>query len=275
MLKGSKLKNNICILGNNSIYTKIICKEFDDNNITYSLVLENDLIPIKFYFSKLCNIPLKLDNLLNSGKYKSLPKLNIFTFRLMFEDLLFKKSLRYKEIIKPYINYIAKTKNIYYTPNVNHIQTSKIIENLNCDIGIFGGIGIVDNLIIEKFNKFCLNAHPAPLPECRGGGALENTLFYELKPSVNVHYGTKGIDEGKIIKVNELKLSKDDCFNSISYKLTILCAKSLVDVIMDFENNMTVSVKDNKGKLHYWKDCNINIQKIARNNLKKLLNELK
>lgn len=274
MLKGFRLKNKICILGNNSIYTKMICKELDENNMDYRLILEKTSVPKKVYFSKLCIFPLKLDNLLNAGKYKALPKLSIFTFKLIIEDFLFKKSTKYKEIIKPYVNYSPKTKNIYYTPNVNHVQTSKIIENLNCDIGIFGGVGIVDSLIIEKFNKFCLNAHPAPLPECRGGGALENTLFYALKPSVSVHYGTAGIDEGKIIKVNELKLSKDDCFNSISNKLTVLCAKSLVDVIIDLENNTTLSLKDNKGKLHYWKDCNISIQKIARNNLKKLLGEL-
>lgn len=275
MQKGFELKNKICVLGNSSIYTKMICKEFDDNQIEYMLVLEKATTSKKVYFSKLCNIPLKLYNLLNSEKYKGLPKLNIFTFKLIFEDLLFKKSSIYKEIIKPYINYIPKTKNIYYTPNVNHVQTSKIIEDLNCDIGIFGGVGIVDGLIIKKFNKFCLNAHPAPLPECRGGGALENTLYYGLNPSVSVHYGTAGIDEGEIINVNELKLNKNDSFNSIANKLTILCAKSLLKAITDFEKNVIPISKENKGKLHYWKDCNLNIQKTARSNLKKILSKIK
>ena len=31
---------------------------------------------------------------------------------------------------------------------------------------------------------------------------------------------------------------------------------------------------ENNGKLHYWKDCNINIQKNARKNLEKLLSKL-
>lgn len=275
MQKGFRVKNRICILGNNSIYTKMICKEFDDAGVKYYLILEKTPLAQKKYFSKLCTIPLKLDNLLNSGKYKALPKLSFFTWKLVIEDLLFKKSSRYKMLVKLYINYVPKTKNIYYTPSVNHVKTKNIIEDLKLDVGLFGGVGIVDGLIIGQFKKFCINAHPAPLPECRGGGALENTLYYGLKPSVSVHFATAGIDEGEIIKVNELQLSTDDCFHSISVKLSILCAESLLQFVLDFENDLIKSLKYNDGKLHYWKDCNINIQKIARKNLKRLLDELK
>lgn len=271
MQKGFKLKNKICILGNNDIYTKMICKEFDDNKIDYTLIIEKKQMKEKTYFSKFCNIPLKLDSLLNTGKYKALPKLNIFTIELLIKDLLFKKSKRYKSIVDPFLNYIPKTNNIYYTPSVNHIKTSKLIKDLDLDIGVFGGVGIVDGLIIDEFNKFCINAHPAPLPECRGGGALENTLRYGLKPSVSVHFATAEIDGGKIIKVTELLLSKDDSFNSVSFKLTILCAKSLAKIIIGIQNDETYQLTENNGKLHFWKDCNINIQKIARDNLKRLL----
>lgn len=274
MQKGFRVKNRICILGSSSIYTKIICKELDDRGIEYFLILEKTAVEHKKYFSKLCTIFLKLDKLLNSGKYKALPKLNFFTLNMIIQDFIFKRSSKYKIIIDPFINYKPKTENIYYVKNVNHVTTSKLIENLNCDIGIFGGVGIVDGLIIEKFNRFCLNAHPAPLPECRGGGALENTLNYGLQPSASVHFGTARIDEGKIIKIKELKIEKDDTFNSISTRLTILCAVLLTEVIVSINNDEELDLKENNGKLHYWKDCNIDIQKNARKNLKKLLSKL-
>lgn len=268
------MQNKICLLGNNSIYTKMICKKLDKENISYSLILEKNKIDNKKGISKFFSIPIKLDNLLSSGKYKALPLLNIFTLKIFINDLFFRKSSKLKLIVGEYTDYVPKAKDIYYTPSVNHVKTAKIIEDIEADIGIFAGVGIVDGLIIEKFNRFCLNAHPAPLPECRGGGALENTLNYGLKPSASVHFGTVGIDEGKIIKIKELEIDKDDTFNSISTKLPILCAELLTEVVISINNDEIFDLIENNGKLHYWKDCNVNIQKNARKNLEKLLSKL-
>ena len=41
--------------------------------------------------------------------------------------------------------------NFYYDAVTANKMYFKIIESLNCDIGVFGGVGIVDGLIIEKF----------------------------------------------------------------------------------------------------------------------------
>uniref|UniRef100_UPI004048A89F formyltransferase family protein n=1 Tax=Aliarcobacter sp. TaxID=2321116 RepID=UPI004048A89F len=267
------MKNKICLLGNDSIYTKMVCKKFDELNIEYILILEKKQNTQKRGISKLLSISTKLDNLLSSGKYKALPIFNLFTLKVFIEDLIFRKSLKRKLILEEYIDYVPKAHEIYHTPDVNHVKTARIIKNINADIGVFAGVGIVHGLIIEEFSKFCLNAHPAPLPQCRGGGALENTLNYGLKPSASVHFGTAEIDEGKIIKIKELKIDKYDTFNSITTKLTILCAELLSEVVIDINNNKKLDLIENNGKLHYWKDCSINIQKNSYKNLKKLLSK--
>lgn len=274
MQKGFRVKNKICLLGNDSIYTKMVCKKFDESNIEYILILEKKQNNQETGISKLLNILTKLDNLLSSGKYKALSLFNLFTLKVFIEDLIYRKSLKRKLILEEYVDYVPKTDEVYYTPDVNHVKTSRIIKNINADIGVFAGVGIVHGLIIEEFNKFCLNAHPAPLPQCRGGGALENTLNYGLKPSASVHFGTAGIDEGKIIKIKELKIDRDDTFNSISTKLPILCAELLTEVIICINNNEKFDLIDNDGKLHYWKNCIVDIQKSSRKNLKKLLSKL-
>lgn len=268
------MKIKFGVLGSSGIYTKILCKQLDVLGVEYVLIMEKKTVETDLFFSKAFSFLIKLDKLLNSGKYKGLSKFGFFTFRLLIEDFIYKKSFSYKSLINSYEGYIPKTKQIYYTPGVNHIETAKIIEKLELDIGLFGGVGIVSGLIIEKFNKFCLNAHPAPLPECRGAGALENTLYYKLDPSVSVHFGTAGIDEGEIIRVEKLSLSKNDNFQLIGLRLTVLCAESLARVVQDIILNKKLEYKKNDGKIHYWKDCDIIKQKESRSNLKKLLKGL-
>ncbi len=266
----------ICLLGNSSLYTKIVCKKFDELNIEYSLIIEKSNIKKQNSFFKFLSIPLKLERMLNSGKYKGLSKISFFTYKLLIKDILFNKSNKKKSLIKEYINYTPKAKSIYYTVSVNHITTAKIVEDNYFDIGVFAGVGIVDGLIIETFNEFCLNGHPAPLPNCRGGGALQNTFYYELEPSVSIHYGTTDIDEGEILKVEKLReIDEYDTFNSVSLKLSILCGEVLAKVTKDLLDNKEFQIIENKGKLHYWKDCNKNIQKKAFKNFDKMLKQIK
>ena len=102
------------------------------------------------------------------------------------------------------------------------------------EFAIFAGVGIVKSDIIESISRYCLNAHPAPLPNCRGGGALECTLYNGLNPGVSVHQATEGIDEGDIFSLTDLALRESDNFLTVSVRLDELCAEQLVLVLNKF-----------------------------------------
>ena len=184
----------IGILGSeNSLYTNIVVKHFEDLKIEYFLILvkekkEKDSI-LKSVFKRF----------FRSKKYIGLSKFDPYTYKLIYKSLRYNKSKKYKELIKSYYSYQKKCKNIFLTPSVNHARTLRFIQINKLDIGVFGGVGIVSDVIIKSFKSYCINAHPAPLPECRGGGALEYTLYNNLRPQITIHYATAEVDGGDVI----------------------------------------------------------------------------
>lgn len=269
------MNKRICLLGNNGVYTKIVANKFDKLGIKYTLIIEQNNTVRGSRIRKIMCMPCTIYTKLNRGKYTALSKFSFFTYKSLLIDIIYSKSKKNIELLSEYIDYRPKTDSIYTTAHVNNVNTLKIIKDNKFDIGVFAGVGIVDSDIIDQFSMFCLNAHPAPLPECRGAGALENTLFYGLDPSVSVHFATAGIDEGSILKVEKIQLDKYDDFNSISTKLTIQCGKTLAAVVNDLLSGVEYEAKSNHGKLHYWKDCTKNVQKVALWKLSQVLRKLK
>ena len=132
----------------------------------------------------------------------------------------------------------------------------------------------MDGAIIDAFGICCLNAHPAPLPQCRGGGALINTLYYKLQPAVSVHVATAGIDEGEILRVTPLPVCKDDGYDSLNLRLAALCADTLAEVVQELAGGQPVKGMPNTGHLHYWKDCTLERQRAALRQLRRLKESL-
>jgi methionyl-tRNA formyltransferase len=145
------------------------------------------------------------------------------------------------------------------------------LEANNFDYALLAGVGIVDECILDTILIATLNAHPAPLPECRGGGALEQTLYKKLVPAVSVHIVTPGIDEGDILEVENLSLDKNDSFDSVYFRLGLLCGEVLVRVLEKVLVEGEYRRSPNNGKLNYWIDANEQLQKTARLTLKALL----
>lgn len=256
----------ICIFGTqNSLYTKIVTKYFDKLNIEYDLILiknnKNEKLSI---FNKL----------FKSKRYIALSKFDLFVYKLIYKSIKYKKSKKYLNLVSDFSSYDSNYGKVFYTPNINHAKTLSFILNNNYDVGVFGGVGIVDDVIINSIKNGCLNAHPASLPECKGGGALENTLFKNLKPTVSVHYAIAEVDGGNVICKKEIELEKSDCFNHIHTKLLIKCGEVLSTVVRDIIDNRQIVSKKNEGKLNYWKNCTKKVRVVGLRNLEKMKAEL-
>lgn len=269
----------VCLLGvEGSSYTKMMCLEFNKNKINYDLILVKKKEEAKL--SKILLMPHKLYVIANKGRFKGLSKRSFYfyseymkmLYRIFFPKRYDFESEYYNLSITP-VDLGARS--VFFTHSINHVNTFSILKKGSYDVGILAGVGIVSELILSEFSHYCLNAHPAPLPACKGGGALENTLSKNLCPSISIHKAVCEIDGGDILGVISLELLKTDSFDSIYRKLSILCCVSMAKHVDRIISHCTVEFKENsKEKLHYWIDCNELIQRKARENLYQMQSKL-
>jgi folate-dependent phosphoribosylglycinamide formyltransferase PurN len=233
-----------------SSYTKMLCYYLNENRIDYDLIgqLDHDSNTKKAGFY------LRLRRLLNSGPFKGLSSFSPFILYLLHERY---RARSYDKIKKLHEHYsLIDIKPDLVVENINSDKCLNFLKLKGYDYALFGGVGIVGEPIISSIKKFCINAHPAPLPDCRGGGALECTLYKKLNPAVSVHIATPGIDEGEVIKKTELefKCKSDFDFQYISAKLKELCAIELANVAKEIVDKVDFEYENNDGHLNYWKD---------------------
>lgn len=265
----------ICVLGSvNDLYTQVIVYFLRKNNIKFNLILEKKSSALMSTKSKRKILQIKFSKIIKPlyhGRYKALSKKSLFTYSEFFKEKIFNFTKK-KKIVRPFISSITQDAKI--VDSINSKSSLRYLKKMKFDLGLLAGVGILSNETLKTFKKFCLNAHPAPLPECRGGGALINTLAQNLVPAASVHIVREEIDAGEILQVAPLKLNKNDCFNSIESRLPIHCAENLSNVVKKIISGKKYKAKKNSGKLHQWKDCTVDKQRTALFNLKKLLKKI-
>jgi folate-dependent phosphoribosylglycinamide formyltransferase PurN len=268
----------ICLLGvEGNSYTKNMCIEFDKRKIEYDLLLVRR--KRKSFLVKILLIPYNLYLMSTRGRFKALSKTRPYFWLEFIKTLVKIKFSNSYEFEKKYntIDFneaIRNAGNVSYTDSINHVDSYKVLKLSGYELGVFAGVGIVSEYIIGSFSHYCLNAHPAPLPLCKGGGALENTLNLGLPPSVSIHKAIKEIDGGAIFSVTKLELVKSDTFESVYKKLSILCCISMAKAVRQILDEESIMWSENVGTLYYWNECSEQIQKNVRYVLKKKLSEL-
>jgi len=265
----------ICLLGSGQLGTQIVAKQFDDAGINYSLLLIGSHRGRRGRLERALTLPSRVYGMLNAARFAALPSVSVYKYRKVLEYLRFRRGKQYKNLIAAYAHYTPRAIEVLRTPDVNHVRTLRVIEERSFEIGVLADVAILDENIVNAFRICCLNAHPAPLPDCRGGGALQNTLFYGLRPAVSVHYVTGGIDEGDILRTTNLEMEANDSFESITLKLAMLGGHELAQVTKMLSEGRQLDIIKNTGKLHYWRDCNLHIQKTADRNLSQILRGLR
>lgn len=260
-------KLKLCVLGREDSYTAMVVKCLRARDLNFTLVLEGGG-RTRSRTERLLELPLALYRALTSGRYKPLPIFSWFTLQAFVRERLFYRSPAARALLGP-LKEVAMQGIV--VPSINHVRTLKLIERERFDIGLFASVDIVDSAIVDAFRMLCLNAHPAPLPQCRGGGALINTLSQGLHPAASVHVATAEIDKGEILRVIPLQLRKDDCYDSVTLRLALLCADTLAEVALEMFSGKPFKGVPNTGMLHYWKDCTLERQRAAINRLQQLL----
>jgi methionyl-tRNA formyltransferase len=240
---------------------------------------ERDLLPITFVdvaqtSSGSGGLLQRVWKVINGNPYKQLSWLDPLRWKKLLRKIWFRRSDAYFKQTKPYrlpIEELLEDSKWIRVPGVESPEAVSFFRNQSFQVGILAGLNeIVPGAILERFERGCINAHPAPLPECRGGGALEQTLYQGLQPAVSVHLVTEQIDAGAVLAKREVQVHPRDHFDALRLRLDMRRSALLVKTAEQLLQGQEMEHYSNKGPLYKWRDCTREVQANAEQQLQKL-----
>ena len=138
----------------------------------------------------------------------------------------FKKvSLICRKVNIPFIN----------VDNLNEEKSNLFLKEMNTDLVVYAGGGILRKKFIRIPNIGILNAHSGHLPFFRGMNVIEWSLLYNKKPTITVHMISEGIDTGDILFHKSIPIKKDNTILDIRGEAVVAEVESLIHVISNFD----------------------------------------
>ncbi|MGB9682206.1 MAG: methionyl-tRNA formyltransferase [bacterium] len=107
------------------------------------------------------------------------------------------------------------------------------------DLGVLVAYGLfIPKSVRELFRYGIINLHPSLLPKYRGAAPIQWALLNgEKETGVSIIYLTEELDAGDVILQKKLEISSQDDAEVLSYKLSILGAEALKNVLRILEEN--------------------------------------
>ena len=133
-------------------------------------------------------------------------------------------------------NTLSKYHHFYNFESLKSQSLINFIKTKEYNLGIQGGTGIINNLIISCFRLGILNFHPGLLPKYRGCSAPEWQIYEGEKVYSTCHLIDENIDTGDIIEIRELNVSKIN-YHKFRTSIYIETGKFLVDLIKEIKIN--------------------------------------
>lgn len=160
------------------------------------------------------------------------------------ETYYIKQYMKKNEIDFKKVNLICKRLNIPYirVDNLNEKKSCLFLKEMNNDLVVYAGGGILRKNFIKVPNIGILNAHSGKLPFFRGMNVIEWSLLYNVKPTVTVHMISEGIDTGDILFQKSIPVKNNYSIVDLRGVAVVTEVESLIDVLSNFDeifNNRT------------------------------------
>lgn len=112
------------------------------------------------------------------------------------------------------------------------------LQTFECDYFIVVAYGrILPNEILDMPKNRCINIHGSLLPKYRGASPIQSALLFgEEKTGVTIMEMTEGMDEGDILKMREITLSKDETSGTLFEKFADISGPTLLDTLKELEH---------------------------------------
>jgi methionyl-tRNA formyltransferase len=135
-------------------------------------------------------------------------------------------------------------------PDLNHHKALAYLYQVQPDLIIYAGGGILRRQFLAIPKIGTLNAHSGPLPHFRGMNAVEWTVFYGINPMITTHFIDSGIDTGPILERVQVKVDEGDTLVKVRGKAIVLGAQSILKTlpILESGNYQPVTQEPNGGR---------------------------
>ena len=124
----------------------------------------------------------------------------------------------------------------FNVPHLNHPKSIAYLKQIQPDLVIYAGGGILRRpfLAIPKIGT--VNAHSGPLPHFRGMNAVEWTAFYGINPMLTIHFIEPGIDTGPILERIPIEVEPGDGLPKLRGKAVLLGVQSILNMLPRLES---------------------------------------
>ena len=147
-----------------------------------------------------------------------------------------KKSSRGMKTQKSPVHLMAETLNIEArTPDVlkgNSIEEN-FLKNLDADLAIVVAYGkLLPESFLNLTKKGFINIHASILPSWRGAAPIQRAIInLDKKTGISVMKINNKLDSGPVCNKYEIEIKKQDNFETISEKLSLIASEKILDEI--------------------------------------------
>lgn len=139
---------------------------------------------------------------------------------------------------------------------LNTKSTANLIKELNIDVIIQGGVGIIKDEVLNSPAIGFLNIHPGKLPEYRGCSVPEWAMLNDEPIYATAHLIDNGIDTGPIICMKKMNINDDWDYYDIRSNVYNHCGSTMIyalNIIVENENDLEkILKKQDEKKSKYW-----------------------
>lgn len=94
-----------------------------------------------------------------------------------------------------------------------------VLDEIDPNLGIIAGARILDQPVIDRFEKGIVNFHPGLIPEARGLDALLWSIHKDVPPGVTAHLVDERVDAGEILERRRIDVYEDDTLLDLNERL--------------------------------------------------------
>lgn len=134
--------------------------------------------------------------------------------------------------------------------NLNEIEFLRYITSMQPDIFVVVAYKILPTRLLSIPRLGAINLHPSKLPQYRGAAPIQWSLINgDKKTAVTTIKLSKEVDSGAIMMQEELKISTEDNFGSLSARLSDIGANLVVKTLDGIENGTLICQEQDNSKM--------------------------
>ncbi|HEY0427329.1 MAG TPA: formyl transferase [Pyrinomonadaceae bacterium] len=122
---------------------------------------------------------------------------------------------------------------VFFVKSHNSIECAAILKNLEPEIIVLRGCGIIKKQILEIPRIGVINPHYALLPAYRGMDVTEWSALHGAPVAVSVHTVNEGVDTGIVLKSEEILISSEDTTGTLRDKCAALAVELIAEALSE------------------------------------------